>query len=279
MDTVHEIAGIRACAREYAARGTTVALVPTMGALHEGHLSLVDIAAKAADVVVVSVFVNPLQFGPNEDFARYPRALESDAALLSRRGATVVFAPSVEEMFRPGSQTTVSPPEFAKVLEGAIRPGHFAGVLTVVAKLFNIVQPQFAVFGRKDLQQLAMIRAMVRDLNFPVEIVAGETIRETDGLAMSSRNRYLDDQSRSRGATLRAALLMARTKFESGNTDAETIMAAGRAELEAEPSLAIDYFNVVSERDFSAPSVAQPGDSIVSAVRIAGTRLIDNILL
>lgn len=279
MDTEHAIAGIRARAREYVARETTVALVPTMGALHEGHLSLVDIAAKAADVVVVSVFVNPLQFGPNEDFARYPRALESDAALLSSRGANVVFAPSVEEMFRSGSQTTVSPPEFAKVLEGASRPGHFAGVLTVVAKLFNIVQPQFAVFGRKDLQQLAMIRAMVRDLNFPVEIVAGETIRETDGLAMSSRNRYLDDQCRSRAARLRAALLMARAKFESGHTDAETIMAAGRAELEAEPSLAIDYFNVVSERDFSAPSVAQPGDSIVSAVRIAGTRLIDNILL
>ncbi|MEO8945670.1 MAG: pantoate--beta-alanine ligase [Gemmatimonadaceae bacterium] len=279
MDTEHAILSMRARVCDYAADGKTVALVPTMGALHEGHLSLVDIAADAADVVVVSVFVNPLQFGPDEDFGRYPRTLETDAALLSSRGATVLFAPSVEEMFPSSSQTTVSPPDFATAFEGAIRPGHFAGVLTVVAKLLNIVQPRVAVFGRKDLQQLSMIRAMVLDLNFPVEIVAGETIRGADGLALSSRNRYLDELSRPRACRLRAALLAARGKFASGVTAADAIVATGRAELDVDPSMSIDYFDVVSERDFSAPNLARTGDSIVSAVRIDGTRLIDNILL
>ena len=279
MRTETTIAGIRARLHDAAANGKHVALVPTMGALHEGHLALVDMAAEAADIVVVSVFVNPLQFGPSEDFARYPRTLESDAAKLAEHGATILFAPAVGEMFREGSLTAVSPPDFATQLEGAIRPGHFAGVLTVVAKLFNIVQPGVAVFGRKDLQQLAMIRAMVRDLDFPVEVLAGETVRERDGLALSSRNRYLDEQSRRRATRLRAALVAAREQFESGVTDSSMIEAAGRSVLEKDGALAIDYFSVVDEGDFSNPPTAASGNSIVAAVRIGGTRLLDNILL
>jgi pantoate--beta-alanine ligase len=278
MLTETTIAGIRARLRD-SGNGTRVALVPTMGALHEGHLTLVDMAAKLADVVVVSIFVNPLQFGPTEDFARYPRTLESDAAKLSERGATILFAPTAEAMFHAGSLTTVSPPEFATEFEGAIRPGHFAGVLTVVAKLFNIVQPNIAVFGRKDLQQLSMIRAMVRDLDFPIEVHAGETVRESDGLALSSRNRYLDEQSRRRAMRLRAALVAAKAEFESGVTDSVRVEAAGRAVLEKDGALSIDYFAVVKAVDFSTPPIATTGDSIVAAVRIAGTRLLDNILL
>jgi pantoate--beta-alanine ligase len=279
MITEHGVASMHARVREFAMDGKTVALVPTMGALHEGHLTLVDTASRAADIVVVSVFVNPLQFGPNEDFGRYPRTLESDSILLARRGATVLFAPSVDEMFPGGSQTTVSPRDFATVLEGAVRPGHFAGVLTVVAKLFNIVQPNVAVFGRKDLQQLSLIRAMVSDLNFPVEIVGGETIREDDGLALSSRNRYLDEASRPRASILHAALSATRASFASGITDADSMLAAGRELLDADPSLSVDYFSVVNEGDFSSPVVGQHGDSIVAAIRIGGTRLIDNISL
>ena len=278
MLTETTIAGIRARLRD-SGSGTRVALVPTMGALHEGHLTLVDIAAKLADVVVVSIFVNPLQFGPTEDFARYPRTFESDAAKLSEHGTTILFAPTAEEMFHAGSPTTVSPPEFATEFEGAIRPGHFAGVLTVVAKLFNIVQPNIAVFGRKDLQQLSMIRAMVRDLDFPIEVHAGETVRESDGLALSSRNRYLDEQSRRRAVRLRVALVAAKAEFESGVTDSVRVEDAGRAVLEKDGALSIDYFAVVNALDFSTPPVATTGDSIVAAVRIAGTRLLDNIQL
>jgi len=273
------IDGIRARVRGLVGMGARVALVPTMGALHEGHLTLVDIARQAADVVVVSIFANPLQFAPTEDFARYPRTLEADAAKLAERGATILFAPAVDEMFGDGSLTTVSPPGFATVLEGAVRPGHFSGVLTVVAKLFNIVQPNTAIFGRKDLQQLSMIRAMVRDLNFPVEVLAAETVREPDGLALSSRNRYLDEPSRRRATRLRGALVAAKAKFESGVSTTPDIETAGRSMIEKDAALSVDYFSVVTEGDFTVPESASRGDSIVAAVRIAGTRLLDNILL
>ncbi len=279
MFTETGIAGIRARLGDLRTQGARVALVPTMGALHDGHLALIDAARKIADVVAVSIFVNPLQFGPNEDFARYPRTLESDAAKLAEHGASLLFAPSGGEMHAEGSRTTVTPPAFAASFEGAIRPGHFAGVLTVVAKLFNIVRPDAAVFGRKDLQQLASIRAMVTDLNFPVEIVAVETVRERDGLALSSRNRYLDEPSRRRATRIRDALVAARTAFESGVTDVSGVEAAGRVILAQDGALDVDYFNLVRESDFEIPSVATTGDSIVAAVKVGGTRLIDNILL
>jgi pantoate--beta-alanine ligase len=274
------IAGIRARLRELRASGARVALVPTMGALHEGHLALVDAAAKAADVVVVSIFVNPLQFGPNEDFARYPRTIESDSAKLAERGAAIVFTPTTEEMYGgAGSRTTVTPPSFAGLFEGAVRPGHFTGVLTVVAKLFNIVQPDVAVFGRKDLQQLSLIRGMVSDLNYPVQITAVDTIRESDGLALSSRNRYLDADARRHAPALRAALLAGKAAFDADTTDPSAIESVAKAVLAKDGALDVDYLSVVNEADFATPAVATRGNSIVVAARIGGTRLIDNIRL
>lgn len=279
MVTENGIAGIRARLAVIRADGARVALVPTMGALHEGHLALVDAARAASDVVVVSIFVNPLQFGPGEDFARYPRTLEGDSAKLAARGVSVLFAPSTGEMYADGSHTTVVPRPLANGFEGAVRPGHFAGVLTVVAKLFNIVQPEVALFGRKDLQQLAAIRAMVSDLDFPVDVQSVETVREPDGLALSSRNLYLDEQSRRRAARIRASLVAARSAFEGGADSPDAIEAAGAAILAADGALDVDYFSVVREVDFERPAVARSGDSIVTAVRVGGTRLIDNIRL
>lgn len=279
MFTETTIAGARVRLSESRVPGARVALVPTMGALHDGHLALVDAARNAADVVAVSIFVNPLQFGPNEDFARYPRTLESDAAKLAAHGASILFAPSPREMYGAGSQTTVTPPSFADRLEGAVRPGHFAGVLTVVAKLFNIVQPDTAVFGRKDLQQLALIRAMVADLDFPIEILGVDTVRERDGLALSSRNRYLDEQSRRRATRIRAALVAAKAAFDAGETDPVAVEAAGRAVLAQDGALDVDYLTLIQESDFERPAVATSGNSIATAVRVGGTRLIDNIQL
>ena len=274
------ISGMRARLRELGANGARVALVPTMGALHEGHLALVDAAARVADVVAVSIFVNPLQFGPNEDFARYPRTIESDSAKLADHGATIVFTPTAGEMYGDGSpRTTVTPRPFAASFEGAIRPGHFAGVLTVVAKLFNIVQPHVAVFGRKDLQQLALIRTMVADLDFPMEITGVETVREADGLALSSRNRYLDEEARRHAPALRAALVAAKNTFDDGVTNPGAIETVGKQVLAKDGAFDVDYLSLVNETDFVTPSVAASGDSIVAAARIGGTRLIDNIRL
>lgn len=279
MFTETTIAGIRARLAQERANGTRIALVPTMGALHEGHLALVDAARRTADVVVVSVFVNPLQFGPNEDFARYPRAIDADSGLLAARGASHLFAPTSKEMYSGPAQTTVTPRAFGDLFEGHVRPGHFSGVLTVVAKLFNIVQPAVAVFGRKDLQQLALIRAMVADLDFPIQIADVETVREADGLALSSRNAFLNSVGRRRATRIREALLAARSAFQSGTADPESIAAAGATILQRDRSLVPDYFAVVREDDFETPSVAAGGNSIVTAVRVGGTRLIDNIQL
>lgn len=279
MFTETSVTGIRARLAERKAQGARVSLVPTMGALHDGHLALVAAASSVADVVVVSIFVNPLQFGPSEDYARYPRTLEADAAKLAEHGASIVFAPSAGEMYGHGARTMVTPAAFAESFEGSIRPGHFAGVLTVVAKLLNIVGPDVAVFGRKDLQQLAVIRAMVSDLNFPVEILAVDTVRERDGLALSSRNRYLDEPSRRRATRIRTALLGAKAAFDSGITGPSQIEATGTAILAQDGALDVDYFGLVREADFESPSAAASGDSIIAAIRIGGTRLIDNILL
>lgn len=273
------IAGTRARVRATRAAGGTVALVPTMGALHDGHLALVDIAARAASTVVVSIFVNPLQFGPSEDFTRYPRTLERDVDALAGRGVSIVFAPSVDEMYAGKRGTTVVPPEGSDAFEGAVRPGHFAGVLTVVAKLFHIVQPDVAVFGRKDLQQLSLVERMVRDLDFPVAIVPGETVREPDQLALSSRNRYLSPDDRARAPRLNAALRAARDAFRDGERDAGRLVAAGRSVLDPDPGIQLDYLAIVRPVTFATVDRAEPGDAAIIAARVGGTRLLDNIAL
>ena len=279
MITTNDISGIRARLNSARSSGSRIALVPTMGALHAGHLALVSAANSHADVVVVSIFVNPLQFGPGEDFTRYPRTLEADAEKLARHGASILFAPSAAEMYGDGPRTMVTPRAFANTFEGAIRPGHFTGVLTVVAKLFNIVLPDVAVFGRKDLQQLALIAGMVVDLNFSLSVLDVDTVRERDGLALSSRNRYLSDADRARAPRIRAALVAARTAFESGLTDAAELERRAVGVLAEDAALQVDYLAVVREADFARPAAAARGDSIVTAVRLGDTHLIDNILL
>lgn len=270
---------MRTHVRELRASGATVALVPTMGALHEGHLQLVDVAARAARAVVVSIFVNPLQFGPSEDFTRYPRTLDADLAALAGRGVSFVFAPSAEEMYEAKRGTTVVPPDGSDAFEGAVRPGHFAGVLTVVAKLFHIVQPDVAVFGRKDLQQLSLVERMVRDLDFPLAVLPVDTVREADGLALSSRNRYLSAEDRARAPRLQQALRAIADQFRSGRRDAASLRGAGAAVLAADPAIAPDYLEIVRPASFSIVDRAEPGDAAIVAARVGGTRLLDNVIL
>lgn len=279
MRTETTVAGMRDCVRALRAQGARVALVPTMGALHEGHLALVDAARQSADAVVVSIFVNPLQFGPREDFTRYPRTLTEDSAALGARGVASIFAPAVEEMYGQGERTTVMARPFADMYEGAVRPGHFTGVLTVVAKLFNIVQPDVAVFGQKDLQQLSLVRAMVRDLDVPLTVEAVETVRETDGLAMSSRNLYLSEPDRIRATQLFAALATSRSAFARGEHDPRQLVAEGEAILARDPAVTVDYFAVVHPDSFVAPAEASLGDAVIVAARLGTTRLIDNVIL
>jgi pantoate--beta-alanine ligase len=250
-----------------------VALVPTMGALHEGHRTLVRAARARAATVVVSVFVNPTQFGPGEDFERYPRTWDDDLAALAEEGADVVFHPGVEEVYPPSAVgVTVDPGPLGSVLEGAVRPGHFAGVLTIVAKLFGLVRPDLALFGEKDYQQLTLIRAMARELALGVEVVGVPTVREDDGLALSSRNRYLDPGQRATAVTLSAAL---RAGAEAGPSGPEAVLAAARAVLDAEPSLLQDYLEL-TDTDLGPAPAAGPARLLVAA-RAGTTRLLDNI--
>lgn len=258
-----------------------VGFVPTMGALHEGHASLVRVARERVGdgPVVVSIFVNPLQFGPGEDLDRYPRTLEADLEICAREGVDVVFAPSVEEVYPGGEpQVMVRPGPMAKILEGKVRPGHFRGVLTVVAKLFGLVRPDVAVFGQKDYQQLALIRRMVLDLNMGVEVVGAETVREADGLALSSRNRYLDAEQRESAAALSRVLRAAQDAAEYG---ADIALAAARAELRAAQGVDLDYL-VVTDPDLGElPSDVPAGTEarVLIAARVGTTRLIDNMPL
>ncbi|MGY1884735.1 pantoate--beta-alanine ligase [Blastococcus sp. SYSU DS0753] len=249
-----------------------VALVPTMGALHEGHRTLVRAARERAGSVVVSVFVNPTQFGPGEDFDRYPRTWDADLAALAEEGADVVFHPPVEEVYPAGAVgVTVDPGPLGSVLEGAVRPGHFAGVLTVVAKLFGLVRPDLALFGEKDYQQLTLIRAMARELALGVEVVGVPTVREDDGLALSSRNRYLSPEQRARAATLHQAL---RAGADAGPHGAEAVLAAARAVLAEAPDLVQDYLEL-TDTDLGPAPAAGPARLLV-AVRAGSTRLLDN---
>ena len=279
MIELADIAELRRWVRDAREAGARVALVPTMGFLHEGHLALVDAARRRADRVVMSIFVNPLQFGPGEDLARYPRDLARDRRLAASRGVDALFVPAQDAMYPSGSEVRVVPGPTAARWEGAARPSHFAGVLTVVAKLFHLVQPDVAVFGRKDVQQSVLIRQMVRDLDWPVEVVVAPTVREPDGLALSSRNAYLASDERRRAVVLSAALRAAHEAFTGGERRATAIAEAVRRLLEREPSVALDYLAVV-EPGTLAPVEAVNADTVVAlAARVGTTRLIDNIVL
>ncbi len=284
MNTVVTRAELRAAVAAARASGARIGLVPTMGYLHEGHLSLVDVARSATDFVVMTIFVNPLQFGAGEDLARYPRDLERDARLAEGRGVALLFVPSVAEMYpagEPGVQ--VMPGPLADRLCGAVRPGHFQGVLTVVAKLFNLVQPDVAVFGRKDFQQAMLIRAMVRDLDFPLEVVVAPTTRESDGLALSSRNVYLDREERRAALALHRALSAARGAYAAGLRDPAALLGAARTVLEAEPRVRTQYLELVDAESLvsvlDTGREAKPTDTMAVAAFVGQTRLIDNVAL
>jgi pantoate--beta-alanine ligase len=250
-----------------------------MGALHQGHLSLVERARTRSDLIVMSIFVNPLQFGPSEDFSRYPRPIEDDERLAAESGVDILFTPGAEDMYRDGRVVSVSAGDSGTKWEGAVRPGHFDGVLTVVAKLFNIVQTDVAVFGRKDLQQAALVKSMVRDLDFPLSIVVAPTVREPDGLALSSRNRYLSDRDRANALTLIGSLRTARAAFDAGETDARQLESAGLGVLGAVPEVSLDYFAVVNPQTMEHETRAQHGSAVIVAARVGTTRLIDNLIL
>ena len=251
-------------------------LVPTMGFLHEGHLSLVRKARAECGAVAVSIFVNPTQFGPNEDFSRYPRDMERDLRLLEAEGVDLVFTPEPAEIYPDGFATGIEVGPIAGVLEGAVRPGHFSGVATVVTKLFNIVAPTVAYFGQKDAQQCAVIRQVVRDLDLPVVLRIEPTVREADGLAMSSRNVYLDKAQREEALVVYRALRSAAAAFETGETDAGVLRAAMRAALEG---YSFDYVSVADPDTMQELDVARPGGVVSTAVRFGATRLIDNLVL
>lgn len=260
--------------------GATIGFVPTMGALHDGHASLIDVARARTDgPVVVSIFVNPLQFGKGEDLDRYPRTLAADTALCAAHGADLIFAPAVEEVYPGGEpQVRIDPGPLAELLEGAARPGHFAGVLTVVAKLFGLVAPDLAVFGEKDYQQLTLIRRMVADLCQGVEVVGAPTIRDPDGLAMSSRNRYLSPAERDAALALSRAL---RAAVAAGSDGAQAALAAAAAELAAEPAVALDYLVLTDPALQALPTHPQPGTQarVLVAAKVGSTRLLDNLPL
>jgi pantoate--beta-alanine ligase len=281
VHVIQHVDHLRALLAEHRVRGGTVGFVPTMGALHAGHLSLVDAARARSDLVVMSVFVNPLQFGPNEDFAAYPRDLAADRAQAASRGVDVVFAPDTEALYPKTGAAPVrvipelDPPRW----EAAVRPGHFAGVLTVVAKLFNIVRPDVAVFGQKDIQQATLIRAMTAALDFPIDLVIAPIVREADGLAMSSRNVYLSAEERIHARALSRALRVAEERWRAGERSADALESAGKAVLDAETGVRTDYFAVVEPERLEPVGRAAPGSIIMVTARVGRTRLLDNIIL
>jgi pantoate--beta-alanine ligase len=259
--------------------GRRIGLVPTMGYLHEGHLALVDEARRRADVVLMSIFVNPLQFGPTEDLARYPRDLARDRRVAESRGVDVIFVPSEAVMYPPGSEIRVVPGRSAERWEGAARPGHFAGVLTVVAKLFHLVEPDVACFGRKDVQQAVLVRQMVRDLDWPLELAVVPTVREADGLALSSRNAYLDPEQRRQATALSGALKEAHAAWRGGERSAKAIEARMRRFLETVPEVQVEYIAVVDPEALAPVAEVQVTSVAALAARVGRTRLIDNIVL
>jgi pantoate--beta-alanine ligase len=269
---------MRSAGRAARTEGKRVGFVPTMGALHEGHLSLVRAARARCDLVVVSIFVNPAQFGPTEDLAKYPRTFERDCELLSRENVDLVFAPSVEEMYPPGALTWVTVEELSDKLDGRSRPGHFRGVTTVVSKLFHIIEPDVAFFGQKDAAQVAIIRRMVRDLNIPVEIVTCPIVREADGLAMSSRNTYLNPEERKQALVLQRSLMRVKKLAEEGERNAAKLVALGLDELGSEPSVRLDYFEIVDPACLDPVEDISKGAVVAVAAYVGATRIIDNFL-
>ena len=270
---------IRGWVRARRREGRRIALVPTMGYLHEGHLALVDEARRRADAVVMSIFVNPLQFGPKEDLGRYPRDLPRDRRLAEERGVDALFVPSEAVMYPEAPEIRIVPGRAAERWEGAARPGHFAGVLTVVAKLFHLTEPDVACFGRKDVQQAVLIRQMVRELDWPIDLAVVPTVREPDGLALSSRNAYLDPEQRRRAVALSGALQEAHVAWRGGERSAAAIEAGMRRFLAAFPEVELEYI-AIAEPEALAP-VAEVRESTVVAIaaRVGLTRLIDNIVL
>ena len=263
---------------EYKRQGKTVGFVPTMGYLHEGHTSLINIAHKHADVVVVSIFVNPIQFGPSEDYDRYPRDIERDKEILEKMGVDVMFYPSVDDMYPKGFTTYVEVKGLSDKLCGRYRPGHFRGVTTVVAKLFNIVMPDVAVFGEKDAQQAIIIKRMVRDLNFPVKIIVGPTVREPDGLAMSSRNEYLTEEERKVAPAIYQSLLLAKSLVEQGERDTSKIIAAMQEFLSKYDRIKVEYIEIVDKEGLNPIERLEKGEALIAIAAYLGkARLIDNI--
>src|SRR5579863_2504792 len=279
MKICNTIREMRAACRGARAGGRRLGFVPTMGALHEGHLSLVRAARASCEVVVASIFVNPTQFGPQEDLAKYPRSFERDCALLEKEGVELLFAPAVEEMYPAGAGTWVTVEGLSDRLDGRSRPGHFRGVTTVVAKLFHIIEPDAAFFGQKDAAQVAIIRRMVRDLNLPVEIVVCPIVREADGLAMSSRNAYLDPEERKQALVLHRSLMRVKEKADAGEQNANKLAAAGRALFVEGNSVRLDYFEIVNPDTLDPVADVSGGALVAVAAYVGTTRLIDNLLL
>ena len=276
LELVTSMAAVQARMMAERARGCTIGFVPTMGALHAGHAALLEEARRRADLVVASVFVNPKQFGPQEDLSRYPRRLEADRALCDACGVDVLLVPAADEVYPPGFDTELKAGRMASILEGAVRPGHFDGVLTVVALLFSVVQPHFAVFGEKDYQQLTLIRRMARDLRMTVEIVPMPVIRDVDGLALSSRNAYLSAEERPRANGLYRALMAAQDEAQRGVKDTAALVRAARAVLDSTPGVRIDYVEVRDPRNLDPVATLDRDARLLLAARLGSVRLIDN---
>lgn len=279
MEIVRTVAEVRSTVAAARKTGRTIGFVPTMGALHAGHISLVNAGKADGAFVVVSIYVNPTQFGPNEDFTQYPRTFDTDSAACRAAGVDLIFAPANVEMYPPGDQSRVRPGPLAEPLCGAFRPGHFEGVCTVVAKLFNIVQPDIAYFGSKDFQQVRVIEQMVIDLCMPLSIKACPIIREPDGLAMSSRNTRLTPADRARSLCLYQALCLARDRLRAGETSTGRIVAAMRAVIATHADIKVDYLSLVDPLSLEAITLPAPRVLIAGAIRLGEVRLIDNLLV
>jgi pantoate--beta-alanine ligase len=279
MHVISMVAGMQAASVEARRAGKRIGLVATMGALHAGHLSLVRMARAQCQCVVVSVFVNPLQFGPHEDFERYPRSFERDRALLEAEGVDLLFAPSLDEMYPAGAITVVEVPGMSQRLCGRSRPTHFRGVTTVVAKLFNIIQPDAAFFGQKDAAQVAILRRLESDLNFNLQIVVGPIVREADGLALSSRNQYLDPQQRKAATVLHRALMRTQFLADRGERNCAVLLAEARKVVEQEPAARMDYVEAVDPESLEPVSELTRPTLIAMAAYFGATRLIDNVVL
>jgi pantoate--beta-alanine ligase len=279
MQVLSTVQDMRAACRAVRQNGQSLGLVPTMGALHAGHIALVRAARAQCDVVAASIFVNPTQFGPNEDFAKYPRTFEQDCALIKAEGVALVFAPQPEEMYPAGATTFAEVGGVGDRLDGASRPGHFRGVATVVAKLFHIVGPSKAFFGQKDAAQVAVLRSMVRDLNFDLELVVCPTMREPDGLALSSRNRYLSASERRQALVLSRALNMIAATYNASQNHVAPLLESGRSVMATEPNVRIDYLEIVDPDTLLPLTEARPGALVAVAAYVGATRLIDNTIL